>query len=689
MADAVLQYDFAVVGEKAVERAFASIEKRAVQHNARMARAFGGTSSGARVSRGSPEAAARTAASAQAREDAKLARWRQQLQNRHFQNEERLRKRAEASAIRSEQRIARESAKAQARAARESARVRQGLFGTAGRSVRGSTRAIGMAAGGMLAVGGTLAAGNAISQQVNESKMASQLANQARRPDLKGALLKQSQGVRGFTGEEALAGMGAFVDLTGDLDTARALITDLGRLSLATGSNLNDVAGAAGNFANNLKDIKDPAERARKVMEAMRALAGQGQAGAIELKDMAGGGAVIGAVASQMGGDVTTNIKKAGVLAQAARAEGGAKSADEALTGSSRFIDFMVKNAAKLEAKGVKGVVQRDAAGNITSAGDPREFLANYLEATKGDLGDAIDLFGEMGVRVVRGFAGAYRKGGKRGVYNRFDELMNTELKTGDIDRAVKSREQDADYQMLELTKSFNQAVGQELLPVLMRLIPEFKKLLPHVETGARMFASLADSLLNSPLTTIGSLVAAKLTADLAAAQIGNVIKGAITGQASGVGAGGLGLSLGAAAALTIYAMGVTNFHSKEGAVDRAGAIVRGAQSGTLSPEEAQKQMRELRETSKVDAPGMFSGLVGGIGDAMDAIGLEAGPALGKGHRGFGAEFREGSGDPAASRSIDAFEEQLRRLAESTKTAADAIGGAAPNRGNVPSAVTK
>ena len=551
---ATLRYDFSIVGTKNIDRAFASIERRAVRHNIKMSREFGGTgrrSTNLRASGAAAATATRRRLSAEVaaerkatREKVRLDKWRQDMRNRHFQQNERMRRKEAAATQR-----------ASTRALAERKRAAGNIFGRAGRSAGGALRSTGTIVGGSLALGGGFMAANAVGQQMRETAMASKLANQAGDPSMKRRLLRDSQNVRGFTGEEAMGGVGAFVDLTGDLETGRRLMKDLAQLSLATGSNLEDVAGAAGNFANNLKGIKDPGKRAAAIMEAMRAVAGQGLAGAVELKDLASGGATLGAAAGMMGGDALNNIKSAGVLAQAARAEGGADSADMATRATARFMDFAAKNAGRLEKElGIK-MTNRDASGGVSSVSSPREMIADYLQATNGDLSRVTKDFGEMGGRVVRGFAGSFRTGGRDGVLKRFDELMETELGQGDISQRANSRLSDPDLQFKEVLKDFNAQVGSELLPVLTKIIPELAKLLPHVKTAAELFSKLVDAFVDNPLLTIGEMIAAKVAFDIATAKIGETIKDTLTDVVTGSGSSGassMGASLGQAGAIPV-----------------------------------------------------------------------------------------------------------------------------------------
>src|SRR5690606_30796005 len=157
---------------------------------------------------------------------------------------------------------------------------------TAGRVLAGAGRVVSSTAGvlgaglrtvgGIATIGGTIAAGSAVRQQMDEAARASQLANQAGTPELKGELLRDAQRVQGFSGMEILEALGQFADVTGDLDTGRAVIADLAELALATGTALEDMAAAAGNAFIPLSDrIEDPQRRMEELLSTMRAIAGQ------------------------------------------------------------------------------------------------------------------------------------------------------------------------------------------------------------------------------------------------------------------------------------------------------------------------------------------------------------------------------------------------------------------------------
>lgn len=506
------------------------------------------------------------------------------LQNERRADALRLRdtRRSEALKLRETRLTARRLEREEARSLRDRRSTASRITRGAGRVVGGVAGAVGTGLkvlGGAAAIGGGIAATNAVSTQMDEAAMASRLANQANQPGIKGQLLKESQGIKGFTGGEALSGLTSFTDLTGDLDTARKLLPELAKLALATGTSLDDAAAAAGNFSNTLSDIKDPAKRAEAVMGAMRALGGQGQKGAIELKNLAGGGATLAAVASQMGGDRVNAIKSAGVLAQAARSGGGADSAEEALTATARFADAVVNNASKLEAMGVKAV-NRDKSGAITSIKDPREWLADFLAKSKGDLGKINDIFDIRGGKVVRGFADQYRKGGKAGVNAEFDRLLKTELGQGQINANAASRYQDTDVQFKEAMKNFNAAIGEKLLPELTKLIPKFAELTPKLADLADKAIALGNWFADNPIKGFGAILGALIAKEVAAAALSSVISSGVEKLLAIMAGKAAGGSMAEAASQTaggwLAKAGAGGVASTVGTIGAAGAVAFG-----------------------------------------------------------------------------------------------------------------
>jgi len=755
---ALLTYDFAVVNQNLLASVLASNERKIAQHNARIARVTGaGSSSSVRSVTAARGSGVRAAAS----DNAKLAaaamaldRQRSAALTSLHRAEERQRLAAERNVAREGARLDRERSAAskaldrqrsaalltQSRAVERSANsaarrerldrraIAGAVTGRIGRSMSNTLSGVGSMAVGALGIGGTIAAGSAISTQISESARASQLANQAGKPEIKGQLLREAQGTKGFTGMEALEGMGSFVDVTGDLDAARAALPELAQLSLATGAALNDLGAAAGNAFIPLADkIKDPQARMKALLTTMRAIAGQGSVGAVEVKDLAVEMAGLAAATNKFTGDPAALIKSVGAMAQAARQRGGAGTAAEAVTSVSRFVADIAGDPKKFEKAGIK-IGTRDKAGALTQLDDPQEIMVRMLRQTGGDLGKVSDLFGVYAERAVAGFSPLYSQAeaanmalpedkrqargaaGEKAVRDEFSRLLAAELSPEQQAKRAASRLEDPDLQFKEAMKAFNSAIGSELLPVLTRLIPEFTKLLPSLTRAAELFASFVESAAKDPLSAVFKLIAAKMLFDLTSAGIGaavrnglmRIISGAqmrVPGGAAGVpvpagpgggggflgkpsaagvlGAVGIGAMIGAPIAAAITAEGIGAIDAGEASMAESGEklnMIRalGGKSSMAEFGAARtaigEQEGKVHELGKTDMFADFMGLFGASNRDVEKKSQES----------MLAEMRA-----SFAKAVEAAQKQNEASA-ALVAAADKIGGANLNRGNSP-----
>lgn len=758
---ATLQYDFRVVGTNAVDRALASVERRIAQFNASVTRLTGTPVSRSGTTSVSAHAArARGTADREAREQARAAAqaeryWRTAAQRsidfrikadekahqqrlRQIAQEERAQKSAEVSLDRQRSRAITANARAAERHARMAGRERQnvarGIIGTGGRSVMGSLGAVGTYAGAALGLAGSFAMGSAVQTQLAESARASQLANQAGKPGIKGQLLKEAQGTKGFTGMEALEGLGSFTDITGDLDTARKLLPEMSRIALATSTDLADLGSAMGSAFIPLSDqIKDPTERLKAMNAVMKATAGMGAVGAVEVKDLAGSMAGLAASSNKFTGNSQENLNKMVAIAQAARQRGGAQGAEEAVTSVARFsTDLLTKPAQKrLNQLGVNVFSDKTQ----TQLKDPTEIIVDVLKKTKGNLVDLNNIFGERGVRAVGGFSPLFtqaeaenaklpadkrQKTGEAGataVRGEMNRLLQASVSDQQIGERVQSRLQDPDMLMKENMKKFNAAVGSELLPVLIRLIPEFAKLIPSLAKAAEIFARLVESAAKDPFGAVFKIIAAKLMFDLAGAGIGQAVKngilrliggagsisipgGAATAggaAASGggflgaptaagmLGAAGAGLAIGGAVASGIYATGVGKFEAGEASMNEGGQALDQirALSGKSNADEFRSGRDALdmleekrRQAYKTDFMDDFLGFFGASNKQVEQ--KTADTMLSEGQAAFAKAVSDAQAAAGQQQIADA-----KAAGEAFKVA---VSGARPplNRGNTP-----
>lgn len=721
---ALLEYDFKIVGASAIDRAFASIERRAIQHNRKLAQTFaqpvGRRSIGASASSGAgsaivaerrlaseSERLARRESAARMREEQKLARWRQTLQNRYWHNEAMRRNREDAAATRA------------------AARMRARTVGTAARSIRGTLGAVGATAGTALAIGGSFAISGAVSQHMREIAAASRLANQANRPEIKGQLLREAQGVKGFSGEQTLGALEAFYTPTGDLDAARAAAQDLGKLALATGTDFGEMAGAAGAAFNVIRDsIKDPQKRLEALKEVMGTLTEQGSMGAIEIRDMVTELKGLGAASRKFEGGPVELLKSMGAMAQAAVARGGAASAAEATTAVTRFAADLTKSPAQKALRGMSVDIFADK--GKTKLKDPREIMADILGATRGDLTKIEAVMNAESAKVLAGFSPMFldaakkaeseakaggksdketrqagRDAGRDALLAEFNRFANAKTSQESIDKRAASRLSDPDLQYEEEIKKFRHAIGSELLPQLTRMVPAIAEATPKITALIKSITWVIDKF--GILGTLGGVIVAKVTADIAAARIGDAITRAVLGGGGGIGGaaggmlggagGGAGKMLAGGAGGRILALG-----ARAGLVGAAAAVTG---YGMHAANEHSKRFRGQVDAQRRELEGTGLSQFGGVRDQGGGIFTQS-AGLDPNLLGSPASIQSNFGQAQGPLDMSAFAVASNQQTEAAKTmesasakmsdAASKISltlsaAVAQNRGNTPSPV--
>lgn len=154
----------------------------------------------------------------------------------------------------------------------------------------------------------------------------------------------------GISRNQLIGGSSAYLALTGDAAGAASQVAIFGKVALASGAEMSDVATAAAALKDNMKI--DPAD----FEKAFSALIVQGKAGAIELKDLASELSGIAPLfTSFKGGTGMEGLATLGAALQAGRK--GFGTASEAVTGLQALIVSLNRNAGKFT--GVK-IFDRD-----------------------------------------------------------------------------------------------------------------------------------------------------------------------------------------------------------------------------------------------------------------------------------------------------------------------------------------
>jgi len=263
-----------------------------------------------------------------------------------------------------------------------------------------------------------------------ESK-AVQLSNSAYIPSEHGAagqrvdpkqLEKEARQVANETAQsatDALDGLIAFTEKTGDLDTGRKILKDMAVLSKATGSNMSDTVLAAAAISNQLGDIPNKGEAATEVM---RVFAGQGQVGAIEIRNMATQMTKLAAQARNfkvneetaallgklgVGTDIGQSIAVLGALSQASMQTGGRGTATTATNSAQAFVRDLMGQTAQKRFKAAGIDIYSD--NGHTKERDPIDIIRDVLTKTHGKGDEIAHLLSNVNSRApVMAFAAHY-----------------------------------------------------------------------------------------------------------------------------------------------------------------------------------------------------------------------------------------------------------------------------------------
>jgi hypothetical protein len=559
-----LQYEISTTGQDQIRRVLRGVEQEAAASDRRLSQ-----QRTANARRGAKAQAAVMFGPGQ-REYVAAERLRHRQALANTKAEERAKVQAERNLQRAREQLDRQRSRAlfqqhksEERARRQLGERISGGVATSGRRAVGTVARVGGAA---LGIAGGFAAAEALREESDVQRRASELANQAGTPELKGQLAKESGNVSGFSRAETLSALSAFVTPTGDLDTGRKVSGSMGKLALATGAEFEDLMATAGLTFNVLSDqISDPVKRLDELNRLMGVFAQQGALGAVEIKDLAQDFAGLGAATRGFEGGAPDLLRTMGAFAQIAVKRGGARGSAEASTAAMRLASDIVTPANKKRFDALLGPGKLKSKTDPTKLRDPLSIMLDVLDKTGGDIEKTSGLFGIESAKIFKGLAATYseaekkQKGsGRKAVETEFNRFAKAELSDSDRDKRASSRLEDPDLQFKEAMKAFNTAVGSELLPAVTKLIPSFTQLVPVMGDAAREGAKLVGWFAENPFRGVGAIVAASVAKDVASAGISAVLSNATSSYVASLAAGELAMMkfAGAAgfAAVAIYA---------------------------------------------------------------------------------------------------------------------------------------
>lgn len=545
---ALLEYNLTATGLADIERAYKTLEGYARQHNQNIRRIIGNdvTAPGRAPMARNPSAAAeqmygpgrreflkqqeilhraeersakqRAKAHEKAEKD-KTKTTQQEAKKREKLIEQELRNetRAQETAARKSRHLAEQISHAEAHALQraQANKFQWGIRGGYGNMIGAGARigAAGMALTGL--AGGAIVA-NALHGSLKIGASASGLANQmvaaGAGPEAiaaqKAAIMAQAAKVRGASSLDAIGAARVFGGISGSYDMGLSMAQDFTKISLATDVGLEDIARLAGNAYMKIKQPGMSSEEARRqTLEAVRTFAGQGNIGAVEIKDLAQYGGRLTAAAAQFKGSRVENMAKMGTLAQVAVGSGSATDAAEATMAAARFASDLTEHAGDVAKLTVGGkAVNPYTDSSKTQFRGIDTLVADIMQGTGGDMSKMKDIFGERSYKMAQGFQQIYldaernQKGsGREAVMAKFAEFAKAAVSEKDVETRAAARLSDADMQLEMAFKDLNSTIStafapafNELVPVIKDSVPVFAELLANSKVLLEAFTDMA-----------------------------------------------------------------------------------------------------------------------------------------------------------------------------------------------------
>jgi len=323
----------------------------------------------------------------------------------------------------------------------------------------------------------------------------------------------------GMDPNDILKAQTRFVDLTGDLATARGVMEQLGRVSNATGSDLQDMSSAAAAISVSLDASfgNDQQGKLKAMDDILRNLAAQGKEGAVEIKQYAAQMSKVAAAASELGGSRTDAFNLVGAMVQESRKRGGSTTATQAATSVAAFVRDVTKDAASKHPKlgFIKDLFQDDGHGHKTFMSSPQKIIDAAVLTSHGDPTKLRTMFpNAMSFRAVEGFAATYRAAeaekpgsGKSALENEWKSLEGAVLSA----QAVA----DANTEILTTSKAkaqeFNNALAQVTDHIMVEITPSLESAGPGLISAADHIGKFVAWAAQNPWQGVGAALGASV----------------------------------------------------------------------------------------------------------------------------------------------------------------------------------
>lgn len=415
--------------------------------------------------------------------------------------------------------------------------------------------------GAALAIGGGFGVVDALQGEIGNKAKARLLANNSGGVVKRDDILAQSKANAfkyGFSTSDVLDATDAFGQKSGRYKDAPGMTADILKLANATGTSASELGTVAGIYAANNQSASN-----KDVAEWLRVSAGMGREGSVDLRELAQYGGRVSAAAGQFGNKEVA-FRQLSAMTQTAAALGGAGDA----AGSTEAIKAFQRDLSNNRGyyKQLTGSSAYDSRGEMI---DPRDIVVKAISATKGDTGKLHDVFKRESMMAVQGYGQLYREAynntqgsnrdkdaaGIKAVNREFDRLEKAAMSAAQVESDNASRMEEEDKKLIVAFEKLRSEVGEKLIPEVTKAIPVISSLVPAL-TNMLGFA------VKNPFATLGIVLAASITKEVAAAGVSRILEGAATRAAASIASSG-GLLSGnmmaaaggvAAAAAIIYA---------------------------------------------------------------------------------------------------------------------------------------
>ena len=400
----------------------------------------------------------------------------------------------------------------------------------------------------------------------------------------------------------------------------------IGKVSKATGTDVNDVAMSMGQIRSQNADLSSAGARSMLLNMVM-----QGKQGSVEMDKLAGSAGKITRSATSYGGDQGKTQQELLGLAQiAVRTRGTAAGA--AIAMSSIGSDTR-NHQDKIDA--ALGYKTLDSNGRIKKG--PGEHIADILAASGGDLtklGQKGMGFGKPAMGMFEALLPAFTKAqaayakdhvgdtkganaaGRTAIMSQMKDITGQSMTESQLDEMVKKVLSTPTEQFEAALREMKMVVGAELLPEFVRMIPVIKDIIPLftdvAKTSLPAFLDLIRSLAEFAKTNralISDIAAHPIGALMAKEVIGSIVGaglGAAMRTSIGQSIGGAGIAIGSAVLMIQKLAAADDKVVNDGANAMIGSanarqdLAAGVRNGTLTKEqiaEKEKAAEKLRNS--------------------------------------------------------------------------------------------